>query len=105
MAQFTTDIRHISGQDNVVADALFRVESVTAPPPYDDDNSTANGEGDSPANDDCGSTANGDGNSTARGDSTANGDGECKANGDGEGDGDGKSTPNDNSCLYVVAKQ
>jgi hypothetical protein len=30
-----TDIRHISGQDNVVADALSRGESVTAPPPYD----------------------------------------------------------------------
>jgi cleavage and polyadenylation specificity factor subunit 1 len=35
VAQFTTDIRHISGQDNVVADALYRVESVTAPPFYD----------------------------------------------------------------------
>jgi cleavage and polyadenylation specificity factor subunit 1 len=35
VAQFTTDIRHISGQDNVVADALPRVESVTAPPSYD----------------------------------------------------------------------
>jgi cleavage and polyadenylation specificity factor subunit 1 len=31
VAQFTTDIKHISGQDNVVADALSRVESVTAP--------------------------------------------------------------------------
>jgi cleavage and polyadenylation specificity factor subunit 1 len=31
VAQFTTDIRHISGQDNV-ADTLSRVESVTAPP-------------------------------------------------------------------------
>jgi cleavage and polyadenylation specificity factor subunit 1 len=30
IAQFTTDIRHVSGQDNVVADALSRVESVTA---------------------------------------------------------------------------
>jgi hypothetical protein len=29
-----TDIRHISGQDNVVADALSRVESATAPPSY-----------------------------------------------------------------------
>jgi transposase InsO family protein len=36
IAQFTTDIRHISGQDNVVADALSRVESVTAPPSPDD---------------------------------------------------------------------
>jgi hypothetical protein len=35
VAQFTTVIRHISGQDNVVADALPRVESVTAPPSYD----------------------------------------------------------------------
>jgi hypothetical protein len=35
VAQFTTDIRRISGQDNVVADALSRVESVTAPPSYD----------------------------------------------------------------------
>jgi hypothetical protein len=35
VAQFTTDIRHISGQDNVVADALSRVESVTEPPSYD----------------------------------------------------------------------
>jgi cleavage and polyadenylation specificity factor subunit 1 len=36
VSQFTTDIRHISGQDNVVADALSRVESVTAPPSYND---------------------------------------------------------------------
>jgi hypothetical protein len=35
IAQFTTDIRHISGQDNVVAGALSRVESVTAPPSHD----------------------------------------------------------------------
>jgi cleavage and polyadenylation specificity factor subunit 1 len=35
IAQFTTDIQHISGQDNVVADALSRVGSVTAPPFYD----------------------------------------------------------------------
>jgi cleavage and polyadenylation specificity factor subunit 1 len=34
VAQLTTDIRHISGQDNIVADALSRVESVTAPPSY-----------------------------------------------------------------------
>jgi hypothetical protein len=33
VAQFTTDIKHISGQD-VVASALSRVESVTAPPSY-----------------------------------------------------------------------
>jgi hypothetical protein len=30
ISQFTTDIRHISGQDNVVADALSRVEAVCA---------------------------------------------------------------------------
>jgi hypothetical protein len=30
-----TDVRYISGQDNVVADALSRVESVIAPPSYD----------------------------------------------------------------------
>jgi cleavage and polyadenylation specificity factor subunit 1 len=35
IAQFTTDIRHISGQDNVVADTLSRFESVTAPPSYE----------------------------------------------------------------------
>jgi cleavage and polyadenylation specificity factor subunit 1 len=32
VAQFTTDVRHISGQDNVVADALSRVESITVAP-------------------------------------------------------------------------
>jgi cleavage and polyadenylation specificity factor subunit 1 len=31
ISQFTTDIRHISGQDNVVADALSRVEAVCTP--------------------------------------------------------------------------
>jgi cleavage and polyadenylation specificity factor subunit 1 len=35
IAQFTTDIRHISGQKNGVADALSSVESVTAPPSFD----------------------------------------------------------------------
>jgi hypothetical protein len=35
IAQFTTDIRHIYGQDNVVVDALSLVESVTTPPSYD----------------------------------------------------------------------
>jgi hypothetical protein len=29
--QFTTDIRHISGQDNIVADTLSRIEAITAP--------------------------------------------------------------------------
>jgi hypothetical protein len=33
VAQFTTDIRHISGHDNV-ADAFSQVESVTASPSY-----------------------------------------------------------------------
>lgn len=31
IAQFTTDIRHISGKDNVVADTLSRVEDITLP--------------------------------------------------------------------------
>jgi cleavage and polyadenylation specificity factor subunit 1 len=35
IAQFTTDIRHISGQDNVVTYGLCRGEFVTAPQPYD----------------------------------------------------------------------
>jgi cleavage and polyadenylation specificity factor subunit 1 len=35
IAQFTTDIRHISGENNVVADDLSRFESVSAPPSYD----------------------------------------------------------------------
>jgi cleavage and polyadenylation specificity factor subunit 1 len=35
IAQFTTDIRHISGQDSVVVNTLSRVESVTAPPSHD----------------------------------------------------------------------
>jgi cleavage and polyadenylation specificity factor subunit 1 len=30
IAQFTTDIRHISGQDNIVADMLSRVEFISA---------------------------------------------------------------------------
>jgi hypothetical protein len=34
IAQFTTDVRHISGQDNVVADARSCVESITAPPSH-----------------------------------------------------------------------
>jgi cleavage and polyadenylation specificity factor subunit 1 len=34
VAKFTTDIWHISGQGNVVADALSRVESVTTPLSY-----------------------------------------------------------------------
>jgi cleavage and polyadenylation specificity factor subunit 1 len=33
ISQFTTDIRHISGQ-NIVADALSRVEAITAPPTH-----------------------------------------------------------------------
>jgi cleavage and polyadenylation specificity factor subunit 1 len=35
VAQFTTDVRHISGQDNEVADAPSRVESITAAPSPD----------------------------------------------------------------------
>lgn len=31
IAQFTTDIRHISGKDNVVADTLSRIEEITQP--------------------------------------------------------------------------
>ena len=31
ISQFTTDIRHISGQENIVADAMSRVEAITAP--------------------------------------------------------------------------
>ena len=31
ISQFTTDFRHISDQDNIVADALSRVEVITAP--------------------------------------------------------------------------
>jgi cleavage and polyadenylation specificity factor subunit 1 len=31
IAQFTTDIRHISGRDNIVTDTLSRVEVITAP--------------------------------------------------------------------------
>jgi hypothetical protein len=46
IAQFTTDIRHISGQDNVVADALSRVESVTAPPSHDALAASQDGEND-----------------------------------------------------------
>ena len=32
---FTTDIRHISGQENIVTDALSRVEAITAPVTHD----------------------------------------------------------------------
>ena len=35
ISQFTTDIRHIRGQENVVADALSRVEAITAPVTHD----------------------------------------------------------------------
>jgi cleavage and polyadenylation specificity factor subunit 1 len=35
MSQFMTDIHHIPGQDNVVADALSRVEAVTATVTHD----------------------------------------------------------------------
>ncbi|GBM70042.1 hypothetical protein AVEN_220891-1 [Araneus ventricosus] len=37
IAQFTVDIKHISGKDNVVADALYRIESIsTSPLAYED---------------------------------------------------------------------
>jgi hypothetical protein len=36
VSKFKRDIRHIFGQDNVVAGALSRVESVTVPPSYDE---------------------------------------------------------------------
>jgi len=35
ISQFTTDIRHISGQGNIVADVLSRVEVITAPVTHD----------------------------------------------------------------------
>jgi cleavage and polyadenylation specificity factor subunit 1 len=31
ISQCTTDIRHTSGKDNIVADALFRVQTITTP--------------------------------------------------------------------------
>jgi hypothetical protein len=34
ISQFTTDLRHIAGADNVVADALSRVEEVEVPMDY-----------------------------------------------------------------------
>jgi cleavage and polyadenylation specificity factor subunit 1 len=35
ISQFTTDIRHIAGQDNIVANTLSRVEVITAPVSHD----------------------------------------------------------------------
>lgn len=35
ISEFTTDIRHISGKNNVVADALSRIETITCPTPID----------------------------------------------------------------------
>ena len=35
ISQFTTDIRHIIGQENVVTGALSRVETITAPVTHD----------------------------------------------------------------------
>jgi len=35
ISQFTTNIRHISGQNNIVTDALSRVEVITAPVTHD----------------------------------------------------------------------
>lgn len=34
ISQFTTDIRHVSGQQNVVADALSRIEEISTPIDY-----------------------------------------------------------------------
>jgi cleavage and polyadenylation specificity factor subunit 1 len=34
ISQFTTDIRHVAGADNVVADALSRIEEVNSPMDY-----------------------------------------------------------------------
>lgn len=34
ISQFTTDIRHVSGKDNIVADALSRVETIDTPLDY-----------------------------------------------------------------------
>jgi hypothetical protein len=34
IGQFSTDFRHVSGQDNVVADALLRVKSARKPLDY-----------------------------------------------------------------------
>lgn len=36
ISQFTTDIRHISGKDNIVADALTRVEEIVQPINYNE---------------------------------------------------------------------
>jgi hypothetical protein len=35
VAQFATDMRHISGQDNNVTNTISRVESITTPPSYE----------------------------------------------------------------------
>lgn len=35
IGQFTTDIRHVSGKDNVVADAMSRIEEVQSPMDYE----------------------------------------------------------------------
>lgn len=35
ISEFTTDIRHISGADNVVADALSRIDAIATPSPID----------------------------------------------------------------------
>ncbi|KAL0879753.1 hypothetical protein ABMA27_003466 [Loxostege sticticalis] len=33
ISEFTTDIRHVSGKDNIVADALSRIETISTPSP------------------------------------------------------------------------
>lgn len=35
ISEFTTDVRHLEGDDNVVADALSRIESIVCPSPLD----------------------------------------------------------------------
>lgn len=37
ISEFTTDIRHVSGQENVVADALSRVDAISCPTPINYD--------------------------------------------------------------------
>lgn len=46
IAQFTTDIRHISGSENVVADALSRADAIQLPSPIDFGVIAADQEGD-----------------------------------------------------------
>jgi hypothetical protein len=43
ISQFMTDIRHISGQENIVAEALSRVEAIAAPVTHDSFTETQDG--------------------------------------------------------------